>query len=145
MFRKMTLLAAAVMILIYPQNVSAIQNSEAFILCADKEASDSGMTKCYQNEIKYFEGIIKDNIKKIKEWDVFDKLTQNKEYDLDSQYKNLKTFTDDYCEYYVKAKQNNGYSDAYLEAECRLGFIHMYAGSLSGIITFAGSLCDPDE
>ena len=141
--RKLTLFTAAALLL-GASNAMAISNSDAFSRCVDSESSDAGLTKCYQNEIKYFQKMITDNIKYIKEWDLFDNLTQNEDYDLDTQYKYLVKYIDEYCPYYVQARQNDGYSNKLLEAKCRLGYIQMHAGYLTGVIHIASSGCEED-
>lgn len=123
----------------------AIPNSEEYLKCMDRESSDAGTAKCYENEIKYFEKMTKEKLKEIKNWDRFEHLVKSKEYNIDDQYKAFQEFLDGFCKYYVKAKHGQGYSDRYLEADCKIGYIQMFAGYLNGIIMKGGDSCGEDS
>lgn len=142
MFKKVSL--AVIAGILYSQPAAAIQNSAEYTACMARESSDAGTTKCYENEIKYFEKMTDDNLKYMKDWQRYSKLVNSKEYGLDDQYKAFTDFLDSFCRYYVKAKENQGYSKAYLEADCRLGYVQMYAGYLQGLITKGASPCIED-
>lgn len=143
MFKKLSLyLIGSVFLCV---NVWAIPNSAEYTRCMARESSDSGTAQCYENEIKYFEDMTKDNLKYIKEWNRYEKLVQSKEFNIDVQYQAFNDFLDSFCEYYVASKQNQGYSDRYLNADCRLGYTQMFAGYLKGLIVKGSDSCGEGE
>lgn len=127
--------------MLYCSSALAIPNSEQYLKCMEKESSDAGTAKCYEDEIKYFEKMTKENMKEMKKWDRYEHLVKSKEYNIDDQYKAFQEFLDSFCAYYVRAKQGQGYSDRYLEADCKIGYVQMYAGYLSGVITKGAHSC----
>ena len=143
MFHKGCLFLAVAALLSF--DALAISNSEEYTNCMKREASDKGTTKCYEKEIKYFEDMTKDNLKKIKAWDKYASLVNDKEYGIDKQQQAFQDFLDSYCQYYVQANQNTGYSKEYLDADCRIGYVQMFAGYLNGLITMGSSLCADEE
>lgn len=131
--------------LLYSSASYAIPNSAQYLKCMEKESTDTGTAKCYENEIKYFEKIAEGKLKEIKNWDKYAHLVKSKEYNIDNQYRAFQEFLDGFCKYYVKAKHGQGYSDRYLEADCKIGYVQMFAGYLNGVIDKGANTCGEGE
>ncbi len=142
---KNKLILMSLMLSLYSFNCQAITNSEEYNNCIKNSSSDEAMTKCMQNEIKYFEKMIKDDVTEMKKIEFFQPLMTQKEYNIDMQKKFLDDFLNSYCRYYTTALAQSGYSKDYLDAECRLGFMQMHAGYQSGNMIVGLSGCIQDE
>lgn len=127
--------------LILSTQALAIPNSQEYQDCMQKESSDAGTAQCYENEIKYFQNMTDENIPLMKKHPELGIIANSQQYNIDEQYKAFNAFLKDYCKYYVKAKQGEGYSDRYLLADCQLGYIQMYAGYLKGLFVKASDSC----
>ena len=119
----------------------AIQNSQEYLQCMKTESSDAGTARCYENEVKYFRDMAKEKLPEVKKLEKVAQFALNPAYDLEKQYQAFNNFLESYCKYYVKRKQNQGYSDKYLQADCELGFVQMYAGYTSGLIAKGTDPC----
>ena len=104
--------------LLFSNSVLAIPYDAEYSECLKKTATDAGITQCTEKEI----ALVKQEIQKLSE--NLAVINQNYKPSDAQSIQNLSQqtaiYNDFYCSLYTHARHNDGYSDAYHSANCRL-------------------------
>ena len=125
MLKKIGLLAMAGMC--WSSVASAVPNNEEFSKCLKTNATDAGLTKCFEQETT----VVKQEIRKTE--DTLRPITTTENGNINILYNYMSRYIRSYCAYYVQAHKGDGYSAAYHEAKCNLTRYMHYYRELQGL------------